>query len=523
MARKKPSTPYPHELSDLLTGRIQATSSELMALIRWVNPTGKPLSREERAARYADKAALQSLLLTQWGEHIDVVLDPVHRPDMVVLVHRLTGLDAGHARLSGLSGAAREVIDRRSADEVPVASEPWSPSPPTSVDPLANARRLLEEWDYDAAAAAFERAVTEVGLPAVHGWLDVAVDALGQDDRAVDVSRGWPDAIRFHPDVARRVAEAAVRCGRLTRARELVPHLALSDATAVWAALFRQALEEDDVLGAARLLLAIEADPGAKPMSRELRTLLVDHRRGAQTAFEGPLKVALERGVLDDIEREARGLLRRFADNPTATAAVRRVETERLALRRDQALLQAKRLESTGDLAGALRALDRAIAAGADVASRRADLSERLARRARRERVDAVCDALNRGGGLLEYARLKAVERDDVRQRVGRRALLGVEAALADRADAADAVRFAREVQRARTALLEGDPVEAVTALERSRYTPRWASARALLDEAREAARQQVASVLAARLDEAEAARDRGEGADAQPGRSGPK
>ena len=516
MPKKSRRTPALPTAADLCTGRVRLDCAEVIALIHRVNPTDRRMTDAERQARYIEKSALQSWLITQWPDHIDVRPDPAHGEDVVTLTHRLSGRDAGHAVRSHLSADARTVLDERSAPASTVRPTEASTPRPATVDPLAEAKRLLDAWDYPGAAAAFAANFDVVGLEAVLGWLEVAVDTLGWDARALDVSRLWSEPVRAHPDVARRLAKAALRCGDLEQARSFLPVLARSDATEVRAALFQQALAAGEVEQAVRLLIAIEAEPATQQQAQDLRARLVAHRREAQRPHEGPLRQAIEAGVLDDIEGEANDLLTRFPDNATAKAALRRVRDERRAQRRDRALRQAERRAARGDLAGAIRALDRASDAGAQVHEQRSAWSRALSERQRLDRIDAVCDALNSGIGLADYARLEPQDRDAVRDRVPQRALGAVEAALADRASPEDAAAFAHTVNQARTALYEGDPVDAVTLLERERTTPRWPEARELLASARAVVRQHHVLRVDEWLDEADAARKAGDASRAQ-------
>ena len=110
-----PKRRNPNELpdpDDVLSGRVTADVRTLARLIHGVNPTGRGLGAGRTAERYALKSRLQSLLILQCGEDLEVRSDPT-REGVVSLRHRYLGVDAGHAILEDLDPDARSAVQFR--------------------------------------------------------------------------------------------------------------------------------------------------------------------------------------------------------------------------------------------------------------------------------------------------------------------------------------------------------------------------------------------------------------------------
>lgn len=92
----------------VLSGRVHADVRTLMRLIHVVNPTGRAMGEGARDRRYQVKSRLQSLLVAEHADDIDVARDP-HDENLVTLRHRVFG-DACHARLTDLDDHARSWV-----------------------------------------------------------------------------------------------------------------------------------------------------------------------------------------------------------------------------------------------------------------------------------------------------------------------------------------------------------------------------------------------------------------------------
>src|SRR5688572_22212541 len=135
-------------------GQGRPSVAELISLIHRVNPTDRGLSPEQEVERYALKARLQSRLIRDFCEHLQLRLeqaDPGSEP-IVSIEHRGFRRDAAHVPLSALDPDARERVLQTLGSREPTrpAMSPSIERSPAAGDALSQGRAALEAWDYEA-------------------------------------------------------------------------------------------------------------------------------------------------------------------------------------------------------------------------------------------------------------------------------------------------------------------------------------------------------------------------------------
>jgi hypothetical protein len=93
---------------DVLSGRAHVDVRALMRLIHAVNPTGRTMRPDNRERRYGLKSRLQSLLVAEYADDLEVVRDASDE-NLVTLRHRVLG-DGCHARITDLDDDARSWV-----------------------------------------------------------------------------------------------------------------------------------------------------------------------------------------------------------------------------------------------------------------------------------------------------------------------------------------------------------------------------------------------------------------------------
>ena len=90
--KRTKKTPSPE---DVLAGRVKVDALELFRLIHRVNPTNRPISRQEAQRRYHEKHQLQSFLVLNYGED-HVVVSRTEKEGVVQFDHPSGVFDACH-------------------------------------------------------------------------------------------------------------------------------------------------------------------------------------------------------------------------------------------------------------------------------------------------------------------------------------------------------------------------------------------------------------------------------------------
>ena len=426
---------------DVLAGRVRVRVEELFALVHDVNPTGEESPRERE--RYALKSRLQGLLLTRFGEEVEVVPD-LASPDLVSLRHRSGLRDACHALVSQLPVEARALVRRRldagegGADgvgPVPTGPSAGQSGPPARASAAAGnddpgdaasleARGLaaLEEYDYEEAQRLLTAAVERRASPAAaRALLELLVDVLADDAAALGLEGALDPASHADPGVRGFLALAAARSGDADRAVRLVRGLDGPLPARVHATLARAAFDARDLGRAtAHLSAARLADP-ASPEAAELEARLEGARRDERRPAEEALLVLHASGDLDRAESAARDLLVRWPDAAAGRRVLREIDDARRHERASAFAQDGAAALERGDFAEAARLLGLALASDPALPDGLALLDR--ARRAAAEEADGdavrrVDEALAAGPSLealAAFAELPAALRARVR------------------------------------------------------------------------------------------------------------
>ena len=106
-----PKRRHPSELpdaEDVLAGRAHADARTLLRMIHAVNPTGRAMAGKSREQRYSLKSRLQSLLVRDYADDLEVQRDP-RDENLVTLRHYVLG-DGCHAMIAELEDDARSWV-----------------------------------------------------------------------------------------------------------------------------------------------------------------------------------------------------------------------------------------------------------------------------------------------------------------------------------------------------------------------------------------------------------------------------
>ncbi|MEE8523238.1 MAG: hypothetical protein V3T72_04845 [Thermoanaerobaculia bacterium] len=534
--RRKPKVKSPlPDVADVLEGRVDARPEDLFDLIHQVNPTLRGFSRVEQERRYEVKSRLQSLLIRRFGDE-DLKVQKADHENVVILEHRSGLRDACHTLLSKLDLDARSWVQRQlDLAESPEVddSEPWleklrtadgGGDPPIDVPTLLRmGRQAIETYDYEAAERHLKRALTlsdasaeSRRLDAALAFLELQVDRLGLDARALEIEDRLATEVRENPRVRALLALAAARLGDQERALALIEGLPPSidgmyqpRTAEVYATLAAAALRDRDRGAAERFLeLCRRHDPTHPEISRlaaEVAALFGQDLRRAEVELESRYR---ELGAAA-AEDEARTFAERWPGSELARRILREVGEQRRQAEVAEHLDNGDRAFEEERFDDAVRHLQAAL----DLGGERAGLAERIAeardreRRRRKEaRVGAVIGELEKEGagggrasreGLIGYLALSADLRHRVRRQVERPALSWLDE-LGEPASGAKAHAEAAAVlalERAMAKLEAGDARATVDELRPHRAVlDRLGAAREVGDAARErldAARRQ--------------------------------
>lgn len=412
--------------ADVIDGRVKPGPRALVSLIAEVNPTGRGLSPAEKTRRYAEKSALQSLLLRWYGDAFFAETTEVD--DIVLLRHRHFDECACHAQISGLDDAARAWVWRnlddhpeselheREPDGAP-ASDEASGNPALL---LAKAQAALAAYDYEKAehlfVAAFE--ATAGSAPSSRALLELYVDVLGQDARALELEARLSRAARNDPPVRSLIGLAAARSGDAARAIELVRDVTHPRVGEVYATAGRAALRSGKV-DEARACAAQARSLGATSEAASLEAAIEEALRKRAQVEEAKLDALIAAGDEQGAEAFARELLSAGVPSARAKRFLREVAERRAALTQAELSRKAREAIDAGKWNAARRALRELARMGRADSGLEAALekAERAAEEAREAAlVREVLEALTRAPdeGLALYL----AQGDGVRTRV---------------------------------------------------------------------------------------------------------
>jgi len=395
---------------DVIAGRIRPDLDTLVELIHATNPTERGLPPAVEARRYTEKSALQSLLITDHAERVRVV---AHGGPGVVSLRLSSGRDAGHARLDTLTPEARawvqQALDLAGLPDAAAPGRVVLDSGPESDDPLALGQAALARYDFEAAEAWLQAALTAAPADAapVVALLELWVDHLAADAQAVALG-----AVTLPADTRIRglLAVAAARSGHQKSALRWLEGLEGPRAGEAWGWLARAALQAEDLPAARRAVAALERVwPGAVALGGlrdEVAVLAARLRAPAEAALQGV-------EITEEIEVRARHLLEAHPDSAVAARVLRAAAERRQAERQEQLVTRAAAEDAAGRFGAAATLYREALALGAPVGAALQAASARAEADRRAARVLAVAERLEEPdeAALLAWLALEPTER----------------------------------------------------------------------------------------------------------------
>lgn len=535
-----------------------ATLDELIEMIRQVNPSDRDLPAAEMARRYAQKSALQNVLIARFGEALEASFEDEGR--VVLLRERASPRSAGHAPVEALDAEARRWL-RAQADaqelargttvaETPAASRagaapeggrasgrasdperetlaavPGEPDgdalPKDPVAVLALGQQALGAYDYPLAQRCFAAALlrSRGQLEPALLLLELLVDHLAAYDEAYALETQLSSETKRDARVRLLLALAAAQLGEADAALAYVAGSDDARAAEVFLLLATHALrshessalgdagddQQDDAI--AGYLRQAQAVVAYDPRFDELAAALEARRAARRQPREAALRAYAEHGDREETERRARALLERWPDSVIARRLLSQLARERQAAQvaaLDAQLGEALRRggqHRAAELAGRLLELDPGHQLAAQTLAR--SEAERAAR-AEGAQVTAVQNLLqgdDQTAALSAYVALSAPLRERVRKENETPELRWLEQLdTSTTARARRAVAGAIALRSAQRALAEGDAARAVSLLAPKRKLL------AAFDEARTLHDRACEQVERERAHEAEAA-----------------
>ncbi len=436
------------DAEDVLHRRKRLRAPELVALIHEVNPSGRELPDDVRASRYALKSRLQSVLIRDFGDELELTAEPMEA-HTVALRYRPQDRDACHAVLDELDPDARAWVrlrldlGERGGEEVAAPRLP-GPVAKGAKDSLELGRRALEEYDFDAARAAFEDAfeASRGDGPAALALLELLVDQLASYGDALALAeRISPEAARI-PGVRERLATAAAHQGDVALTLRWLEGAVPSTTAETLVVLARQVLAQGELDRAAELVAKARAADFVCGSALTLEDELSRRRATARAPMEAELERLHALGDDAVTEAQARKLLASFPDSPIAGRMLRAIEARRARAEAKRLCQRGEEAFAAGNFILAAQLFRQAEALGESSASDR--LSAALSAdddASRRRRIDKVVQGLraNLGVDSLEaWVQLPPADREQVRAILKR-----PELEWAERADSAAAVALA--------------------------------------------------------------------------------
>jgi hypothetical protein len=526
--RKNPVGRPAADPDEVLSGRVKVTAAEVLALIHWVNPTGRDLPAREAELRYAQKARLQSLLVRRFGPELEVVPDP-ELEGTVSIRHRGHGRDACHAVLDALDVDARAWVQLQ-LDLGPPSSAAAPPHAPAAPRPLLDEEEIppsaeatpdsllrradeaVASYDYERARARLERAVAESGgapEPSA-ALLSLLVDTLGDDAGALALQGSLARAALARADVRGLLALAEARAGDPEQAAVWIRGASDARAAEVLAALATRALSAGDAERAAGHLTELRRRDPAHPSIVSLTDEIGRLRAAARGPAEEELARIVAAGHDDEAEQKAALVLARWPESEAARRVIRAAEERRRKAEADRLAAEAEAALAAGDAAEARARLTHALASvrgpEREALERRARAIDAASRAARDtlavDRVARLLGAADLREGLVAYLTLDEALRARVREVAkdhGAEAVAWLD--LTGRGAPQARVEAVLALGRARSELAAGDAKAALATLEPQK------AALERVPEAKQIAREARASLEALRMAHAQEAR----------------
>lgn len=214
------------EAENLLSSSRVPSSTELISLIRRVNPTRLQLHDEDRERGYRLKNALQNLLLENYGEAFHLAPHPC-APDIVLIKHNtLPSIDACHAVMGVFSENALRTVavpEAKSQVRPPRKGNATAAPPASPMEVVRQAQRLLDEFDYSQAETLLSEIRIENNrhLPALLRAATMLLEDMGAYTAAIQTLLAQPRPLLRDSAVRELIALAYHRNGMIQEARAL--------------------------------------------------------------------------------------------------------------------------------------------------------------------------------------------------------------------------------------------------------------------------------------------------------------
>ena len=347
------------DVDAVLAGDISLDAAELVALIHRVNPTDKGLSPADTKLRYAQKSALQSLLIRRFSDFLEV------EPELDDDARSWIRQQLAERDLRGESNEG-DTVSPSFAPEAPARRPAASPAPATSTRPAAilldQGRAALDAYDYEEAERLFRHAwETSRSADAAVALLELLVDHLAADVDALQLREEMPPRVAALPAVAGLLAVAAARCAPQDVALRYLQAAPAARAVEALGILVKSALKTGDLEAAGGLLRRVDQHAGGdadlQQQAARLAAAVDAAEQKALVAAEAELQQQVSGLPPDDAEAHLKAFLERHPASAAATRLLRQVARARVAPEVAQMRADAAAQLDAGDARAAVRLL----------------------------------------------------------------------------------------------------------------------------------------------------------------------
>jgi hypothetical protein len=236
---------------------------ELVERVRRENPTGRGLAKDEERRRYERKNALQTQLIENYCDLLQVREDPLV-PGSVVLFAPTLDRSVCHAKVSELSVRAQELVSAAlastQAPDAPTTAALVAPRSAHS-SPADELRKRLDAFEYVEAGKLILAALArgeDRSFWALH-WLLLQVETLGDYGAALQGLGGDTEALS--PRGTFLLARAEIELGDLPRAGRRLKSLWESVPAELYARFVAACAEHEDLATLGTLVTQGAAQP----------------------------------------------------------------------------------------------------------------------------------------------------------------------------------------------------------------------------------------------------------------------
>jgi len=413
--RKKRIELDPYEVLD---ERVLVTAHELIQLIHQINPTNKKKSSKMASESYRLKARLQSMLIRQFKDSLQVELPDPENTQIVGLCLRHFNEDACHALINELDDDARSWTQRQIDEGYAggsIDSTEFSPKfssghkqpsyqypqndkagkrdEALSEEELVNlGQKALEEYEYDACEKYYLRALdaSHGGLEPALAILDFFVDHLAAYEKALAISELFSTSTEKDKRVKSLLALAAAHCGQVEKSLDYIDRISDPCVVEVYLFAVRHFIQQGDESRAAELLSVLKSYENAdsKPEIDELETKIISLKAKKIEPVEEEMIQAWQQGSSRDALDLADSILSLLPQNKAARKIRHEFEKQQREENITKLLRQADEAKCIDDFQTEADLLKRAIMLGANANDLTKDL-EHAQNKAKKHKQEA--------------------------------------------------------------------------------------------------------------------------------------